>query len=104
MKRTLTDKFVRSLQPAAQGTRAEHWDAALPGFGVRVTDRGAKSYVVYTRWPGTGSPARRALGDAGRLPLAVARKQARAWLDLVEQGIDPKDQEKQATLEEQRRR
>jgi integrase len=104
MKRTLTDKFVRSLPAAGTGKRAEHWDAALPGFGVRVTDRGAKSYVVYTRWPGTGQPARRALGDATRLPLAVARKRARAWLDLVEQGIDPKDQERDRALEEQRRR
>ena len=104
MKCTLTDKFVRSLQPAAPGKRDQYWDTLVPRFGVRVTDKGAKSYIVYTRWPGTGKPARRALGDTGRLSLAVARQRARVWLELVEQGTDPKARERERALEEQRRR
>jgi integrase len=61
----------------------------VPGFGVRVTDRGAKSYVLYTRYPPSDAPARRLLGDASKMGLAIARKKAREWLDLIEQGIDP---------------
>jgi integrase len=104
VKCTLTDKFVRSLKPAAPGKRDQFWDTIVPRFGVRVTDKGAKSYVVYTRWPGTGKPARRAVGDTGQLSLAVARQRARAWLELVEQGTDPKAREREPALEEQRRR
>jgi integrase len=104
VKRILTDKFVRSLQPAAPGKRDQYWDTIVPRFGVRVTDKGAKSYVVYTRWPDTGKPARRALGDTSRLSLAEARQRARAWLELVEQGTDPKARERERALEEQRRR
>jgi integrase len=104
VKCTLTDKFVRSLQPAAPGKRDQYWDTLVPRFGVRVTDKGAKSYVVYTRWPGTGNPARRALGDTGQLSLVVARQRARAWLELVEQGTDPKARERERALEELRRR
>jgi integrase len=79
-----------------------HWDTKVPGFGVRVTDRAdargralSASYVVYCRWPGTGAPARRAVGDAKKLTLVAARKIARRWLDLVEQGIDPHEQERE---------
>lgn len=103
-RRLLTDRFVLGLKPAAPGLRDHHWDTKVPGFGVRVTDRGAKTYVVYTRWPGTSSPARRAVGDASRMSLAVARKRAREWLELAEQGTDPKEQERKAALAEQQRR
>jgi integrase len=104
MKRNLTDKFVRNVKPAAPGKRDEHWDTAVPGFGVRVTDRGAKSYVVYTRWPGSGSPSRRTIGDATRLPLAAGRKMAREWLELVAQRIDPRERDRAQAIEAQRTR
>jgi integrase len=74
----------------------------VPGFGVRITDRGAKSYTLYTRFPPSDAPARRLLGDADKLGLAAARKKAKAWLDLVEQGIDPKETARQAKLAGQR--
>jgi hypothetical protein len=89
---------------AAPGKRDEFWDDRVPGFGVRVTDRGAKSYVLYTRWPGTGNPARRALGSAEKLTLEAARKIAKKWVNLIEQGIDPQEQENENRLELQRRR
>jgi hypothetical protein len=48
-KRLLTDAFIRNLKPAPAGKRIAHWDTSVgPGFGVRVTDRGVKSYVLYT--------------------------------------------------------
>jgi integrase len=101
-KRTLTDTFVRGLKAAAPGRRAEYWDAKVPSFGVRVTDRGAKSYVLYTRFPPSDAPARRALGDASKMGLAAARKKAREWLDLIEQGVDPRETARRAKLDEQR--
>ena len=97
-RRLLTDTFVRGLKPAATGTRQEYWDSKVPGFGVRVTDTGAKSYVLYTRFPPSTNPTRRAIGDAGRLGLAAARRIAWEWLDLIEQGRDPAEIARQAQV------
>jgi integrase len=101
-KRTLTDTFVRALQPAPAGKRDEYWDMRVPGFGVRVTDRGAKSFVLYARFPPSRVPARRALGDANKLGLAAARRLAREWQDLIEQGRDPKEVARKSWLDAQR--
>jgi integrase len=101
-RRLLSDTFVRALQPAPAGKRHDYWDTKVPGFGVRTTDRGAKSYVLYTRYPPSKSPARRALGDAGKMTLAAGRKKAREWLDLIEQGIDPAARHQQAEEHDRR--
>src|SRR6476619_5588691 len=87
-KRQLTDRYVQNLRPAAPGQRDLHGDALVPGLAVSVTDKGAKTYVLYTRYPGSGSPARRALGEVGALTLAEARDKARGWLALIQRGID----------------
>ena len=101
-KLLLSDTFVRALQAAPAGERHDYWDTKVTGFGVRVTDRGAKSFVLYARFPPAGMPARRALGDASKMGLAAARKKAREWLDLIEQGRDPKETARQLTLKAQR--
>jgi integrase len=101
---TLTAKFITGLKPAAPGQRAHYWDALVPSFGLRVTDRGAKSFVVYRRWPGSRAPARRTIGDVKSVTLAEARDKAREWITLAERGIDPAEQQRKAKVEEQRRR
>jgi hypothetical protein len=93
-KKTLTTKFVDNLKKAPQGRREHYWDATLPCFGVRVTDRGRKTYIVYTRWPGGAEkPARRRIGRADLIDLAEARNIARSWLADVERGVDPAERE-----------
>jgi len=104
MALVLTPKFIASLKPAAPGQRAEYWDAIVPSFGVRVTERGTKTFIVYRRWPGSRAPARRSVGDAKHLSLAEARGLARAMIDLAEQGIDPAEQQRQEKIAEQRRK
>jgi integrase len=101
-KRLLTDTFVRSLRTAPDGERHDYWDTKVTGFGVRVTDRGAKSFVLYARFPPEGVPTRRALGDASKMNLASARTKARQWLDLIEQGRDPKEVARQVSVAAQR--
>ena len=49
-KKVLTDTLIRSLKPAATGTRYAVADALVPGFVVRVTEHGAKTYMVVGRW------------------------------------------------------
>jgi integrase len=89
MKRKITDALLKSLKPAPLGKRVEVWDTLIPGFGIRVTDRDVRSYVLYIRWPG-GSYSRGAIGTTDKMSLVTARGIARQWLELVAQGIDPR--------------
>jgi integrase len=66
------------------------WDALLPGFGLRVTDKGSKSWVVMYRLGGRDAPrSRLTLGKYPALSLAKAREQARATFDDVARGAVP---------------
>ncbi|MFZ1187494.1 MAG: hypothetical protein WAO16_00605, partial [Pseudolabrys sp.] len=69
--RYFTDRTLKALAPARKGGRYELWDTKIPGFGVRVGDdpdrsRPGKaaqiSFVLYTRFPKSPHPTRRALG------------------------------------------
>ena len=88
-KKPLTDRAIRSLQPTPAGKRRIVWDAIVPGLGIRVTDRGVKTFVLVTRYPGAASPAPRSLGVYGGITLEAARAKAREWLALIASGIDP---------------
>jgi integrase len=88
---TLTDRFIKSRKPAPKGKRADFFDAIVPGLALRVTDRGAKSFVLVARYPlRPQNPTRRALGGYGPLTLDAARDKARNWLELIGRGIDPR--------------
>src|SRR5688572_10381739 len=57
------------------------WDAALPGFGVRVKPTGVRSYIVQYRSRETGASKRMTIGQHGPLlTFEQARRQARALL------------------------
>ena len=89
-RRTLTTRAVDAAKPAPAGKRTELWDGIVPGLALRVTDTGAKSFVLAARYPGSSNTARRALGGYGELTLEEARSKARSWLQLLERGIDPR--------------
>jgi integrase len=111
-KRTLNDRIIKALKPAKPGQRYDVMDAALPGFGVRVTDKGTKTFVLVARYPGSRNPTRRALGEyhpplpdqeRGNGSLAEARKKASKWLDLISRGVDPQVEIERERLAEQRK-
>lgn len=100
-KRTLTDRTIRAMKPAPEGQRVELLDAIVPGLGIRVTDKGAKTFFLRARFPGASAanhPTRRALGAYGAISLEQARTKARGWLEQLHKGLDP------ALVEEQARR
>jgi hypothetical protein len=83
-KRTnLTDRALRGLKPAQVGARYEVIDAVKPSLSVRVTDKGAVSFVLRARFPGSAHFTRKALGAYPTLSLVDAREKARAWLRLI---------------------
>ncbi len=105
-RKALTDRMIKALKSSAPGARAEHWDAIVPGLGIRVTDRGHKSFVVLARYPGHQNPTRRALGEYGAITLEEARGKARAWIELIQKGMDPaaaEEKQRQAELRNQGR-
>ena len=97
-KVSLTVRGLKAMQPAAPGSRDMHWDALLPSFGVRVTDKGAASFVVMRRVDGkllrrnVGRPWAVPIRKGNDLPFALdeVRAEARAALDDMSKGVDPK--------------
>jgi len=89
----LTDAAVRRMHPPATG-RLEVWDAALPGFGVRITENGKRSWVLLTRL--RGRSLRLTLGAWPGTPLTEARDLARAAIHDVARGDDPRARKRKA--------
>jgi integrase len=107
-KRDFTDRFLKSIKPTAPGKRTIFFDAQIPGFGIRVTERSTDeckgSFVLVTRYPGSTNPAPRRIGDYPAMNLAEAREIAREWRRDIAKGIDPKEKAAEAAREQQRLR
>jgi integrase len=98
MKTLVTDRLLKSLKAAPAGTRTVIWDSAIPGFCIRVTDKGAASFSIMRRC--NRKLIRRTIGIAWHVPfpagqplpysLADARDDARAMLHDIAKGVDPK--------------
>jgi integrase len=107
-KRDFTDRYLKALKPAEQGKRVIFWDAQVPQFGIRVTDKSQKenvgAFVLVARFPGSSNPAPRRIGDFPAMGLAQARQIAREWREDIAKGVDPKVKEAERRREENRRR
>ena len=84
-----TDRMLKALRPAPQGTY-DKWDSIVPGFGVRVSAVGRRTFTLTARYPGSHNPTRRALGEYGAITLVKARNKARNWLESLRTGKDPR--------------
>lgn len=81
---------TRLTKTAIEALKPGHflWDAALPGFGIRATAAGRKSYIVQYR-TGAGGQGRISVGAYPALTVEQARTIARSELATVEAGGDP---------------
>src|SRR6266481_4807217 len=67
-----------------------YWDVACPGFGVKVTPKGRKVFIVLYRTGGTGSRLRKyTIGPYGRVTLHQARVAAQKVFAARLEGRDP---------------
>jgi integrase len=87
----LTDRKLQALK--RKGKRYDVMDTDVPGFGVRVSEIGQKSFILIARYPGSPNPTRRALGEYPALSLQKARERARDWREQIQKGLDPKTEE-----------
>ena len=93
-KVNLTNRKLQSLKPLSQ--RIDYFDSTLPGFCVRVTPRGVKTFAVMYRH--AGKLRRYTIGKHPRISLVDARNEAREALRKAALGNDTateKHQERQ---------
>src|SRR3954470_15537509 len=74
-----------------------YWDAASPGFGVKVTPTGRKVFIVLYRTGGAGSKLRKyTIGPYGRITLHQARVAAQRVFAAKLEGRDPVAEKREA--------
>jgi integrase len=67
-----------------------YWDAGYPGFGVKITPKGRKVFIVLYRTGGAGSKLRKyTIGPHGRVTLHQARVAAQKVFAAKLEGRDP---------------
>jgi integrase len=105
----LTAKRVQNAKCETGKHHTIHWDTT-PGFGLRVTAKGAKAYITESRLH--GKTVRITIGSPDVWPLETqwrpdpitgaqteyrrgAREESRRLKSLLDMGIDPREQAKQ---------
>lgn len=91
MKRSnFTAQRIRDFQCEPGKAQTFFWDAKTPGLAVRVTAKGAKSYV----YEGSlfGRTLRVTIGSVEAWLLGKAQSEATRLRTLIDQGIDPRQE------------
>jgi integrase len=74
-----------------------YWDVGCPGFGVKVTPKGRKVFVVLYRTRGSGSRLRKyTIGPYGRVTLHQAQVAAQKVFTAKLEGRDPAGEKREA--------
>jgi hypothetical protein len=87
----LTDAAAKRLKTPTDAARAEYWDTKTPGFGLRISASGARSWVVITQVlvNGAWKQKRVTLGTYPAKSLAQARQDAQEAFTRAKQGKGP---------------
>src|ERR1700751_4113480 len=74
-----------------------YWDSGYPGFGIKVTPKGRKVFIVLYRTGGAGSQLRKyTIGPYGRVTLHQARMAAQKTFAARLDGRDPAAEKREA--------
>ena len=91
----LTKSAIDALSTPASDV--VYWDAGCPGFGVKVTPKGRKVFIVLYRTGGGGSKLRKyTIGPYGRVTLHQARVAAQKVFAAKLEGRDPASEKREA--------
>ncbi|MEO9804797.1 MAG: site-specific integrase [Reichenbachiella sp.] len=85
----LSIKAIRS-----NGNRTDYWFSNYPGFGMRVTPKGTKTFVYVYSF--SNKKYRLTFGQYPKIKLSEARKKYIEALEAIEHGINPATKRKKA--------
>lgn len=88
--KNFTAERVAGFACEAGKQQSIYWDGKTPGLGLRVTAKGAKSYIFESRLH--GKTLRITIGDVRTWTIAKAQAEATALKSLTDKGIDPREQ------------
>lgn len=95
----ITRKFVDALEPPTSAQKEFYWDTELKGFGVVVTERGKKTFIInYTN--DENRYRRKTIGDCQKLSVEQARGIAKDLFHDIAKGIDPIEEESKICKEQ----
>ena len=72
----LTNKLVASVKPPRDKKYIRLWDSNISGFGLRVTDKGVKSFIFEGRQGLSKKTKQVKIGRVGEMSVAEARTNA----------------------------
>ena len=87
MAQKLTDSIVKRLPTPEKGNRV-HYDSEVRGFGVRVTAKGARAFILNYRTR-AGRERRYTIGSFPDWKTTAARDEARELKRRIDRGEDP---------------
>ncbi len=90
----LTQNSIKGFVYDGRGKRDVRWDAALPGFGVRIYPSGEKAFLISYRV--RNRKRMMVLGTYGKMTLDQARTRARKLFVKIADGIDPLEEKRTA--------
>ncbi len=82
----LTDRFVKAAEPPATGNRILY-DGEVKGFGLRVTAKGAKAFIL--NYYANGRERRFTIGQYPDWAVSAAREEAKSLKREIDRGFDP---------------
>jgi integrase len=85
MRTKLSDSAIEAISTPSKETVL--WDSEVPGLGVKVTAKGARTFFCYYR--NVAGEQRKPKIASTAIGIDEARKIAREWLVLVARGGDP---------------
>src|SRR6516162_9223499 len=92
----LTKSAIDSLLPTPESD-VVYWDAGCPGFGIKITPKGRKVFIVLYRTGGADSKLRKyTIGPYGRVTLHQARVAAQRVFAAKLEGRDPAAEKREA--------
>jgi len=87
MATKLTKRYLESLKPDPN-REIIVWDKRIPGFGFRITPKGARSFFLKYRTK-AGQQRKPTIGVYGDVTLDEARDIAEDWRKIIRKGGDP---------------
>ena len=88
VKKNFTADVIANYQCKAGKTQSIYWDGKTTGLGLRVTSKGAKSYIFETSL--NNKTLRITIGDISTYSIKAAQIEATILKAMTDKGIDPR--------------